>query len=73
MTRNLSARVEAITPVEEALHKDKILEILETMLEDHRQGWEMKSDGNYVRKKTAAAAKEIGTHAILMQKARNRA
>lgn len=73
MTRNLSARVEAITPVEEPVHKDKILEILEIMLDDHRQGWEMKSDGNYVRKKTAAAAKEIGTHAILMQKARNRA
>lgn len=71
MIRNLSARVEAITPVEETGHKEKIFEILEIMLKDHRQGWEMKNDGTYHRKKNHHG-KEIGTHAILMQKARNR-
>ncbi len=72
MTRNLTARVEAVAPIKEQLQKDKIIDIMELMLNDHRQGWEMKSDGSYVKKKTAQQNKELGTHALLMQKARNR-
>jgi polyphosphate kinase len=72
MYRNLQARVEAITPVEESSHKEKIFEILNLMLDDHRQGWEMKSDGSYQKKKVKNPKKEIGTHSLLMQKARNR-
>lgn len=70
MYRNLSARVEAVTPIEETSHREKILEILNIMLDDPRQGWEMNSDGSYVKQKVKHPKKELGTHAILMQKAR---
>jgi polyphosphate kinase len=70
MQRNLMARVEAITPIEEPVHRERIFEILTIMLEDTRQGWEMRSDGRYDRRKVKNAKKEIGTHALLMQKAR---
>ena len=43
------------------------------MLEDQRQGWEMNSDGTYSKKKVKNLKKELGTHMILMNKARNRA
>ena len=72
MHRNLSARVEAVAPVEEALQKERIFEILNLMLNDHRQGWEMKSDGTYVKRKSTAPKKDLGIHALLMQKARSR-
>jgi polyphosphate kinase len=73
MNRNLSGRVEAIVPVEETLQKDRIFEILNMMLNDHRQGWEMKSDGTYSKRKVTNPKKELGTHTLLMQKARLRA
>ncbi|MBS1960541.1 MAG: polyphosphate kinase 1 [Bdellovibrionales bacterium] len=73
MYRNLSARVEAIAPIEEIQHRERIFDILTYMLQDQRQGWEMNSDGTYSRTKVKNPKKEIGTHAYLMQKARNRA
>ena len=72
MQRNLSARVEAVAPIEDHGHKERILEILNIMIEDRRQGWEMDGDGKYTRLKVKNAKKEIGTHALLMQKARMR-
>ena len=73
MNRNLSGRVEAIAPIEEPLQKERIFEILNLMLNDHRQGWEMKNDGTYLKLKSSASKKDLGTHALLMQKARTRA
>ena len=73
MHRNLQGRVEACVPIDERVHKERILEILSFMLEDQRQGWEMNSDGTYSKKKVKNLKKELGTHMILMNKARNRA
>jgi polyphosphate kinase len=72
MYRNLQTRVEAVVPIDEPSHKEKIYDILNIMLEDHRQGWILNSDGTYERKKVKQPKKELGTHALLMQKARNR-
>ncbi|MGK7939505.1 MAG: polyphosphate kinase 1 [Crocosphaera sp.] len=47
MTRNLSRRVEAITPVEDPKIAKALQEILGVMLSDNRQAWELQSDGNY--------------------------
>ncbi|MGK7932705.1 MAG: phospholipase D-like domain-containing protein, partial [Microcystaceae cyanobacterium] len=47
MTRNLSRRVEAITPVEDPKIAKKLQEILGVMLSDNRQAWELQSDGSY--------------------------
>ena len=77
--RSLRQRAEgriAIAPIEETLQKERIFEILNLMLADHRQGWEMKNDGTYVKRKSSSVTptnkKDLGTHTLLMQKARNR-
>ncbi len=72
MHRNLHARVEACVPIEEPLHRERIFEILNLMIEDHRQGWEMNEHGAYLRRKVKNLKKEIGIHQTLMQKARAR-
>lgn len=72
MHRNLNSRVEAVAPIEDFQHREKIFDILNYMLQDQRQGWEMSGDGTYTRSKVKNAKKEIGTHAYLMQKSRSR-
>jgi polyphosphate kinase len=85
MHRNLSSRVEAVVPIQDFSHREKIFDILIYMLQDQRQGWEMKGDGSYSRPRmksntgsttgkssSKSTKKEIGTHAYLMQKTRNR-
>ena len=47
MYRNLNNRVEAITPVENPKLKQRLWEILQINLEDHRQSWMMHPDGTY--------------------------
>jgi polyphosphate kinase len=72
MHRNLSGRVEAVVPIEDAPHRERIFDFLTLLLEDHRQGWQMNSDGTYTKLKVKNPKKDIGTHALLMQKARPR-
>jgi polyphosphate kinase len=70
MYRNLNTRVEAVVPILETAHKQKIHEFLEILISDHRQGWKMNSDGTYEKRKVKNPKKEIGTHQTLMNKAR---
>jgi polyphosphate kinase len=69
MYRNLLARVEIITPIEQKSLKQKCLEILDVILRDTRQAWEMQSDGSYTRRTSLKEGEkpiEIGTHNFLM-------
>ena len=50
MERNLSRRVEAITPIEAPPLKRQLWQILQTCLHDRRQAWDMNSDGSYVQR-----------------------
>ncbi len=50
MQRNLTSRVEAITPIEDPRLKEQIDYILQLSLVDHRQAWEMLPDGRYRRR-----------------------
>ena len=69
MTRNLSRRVEAVTPIEnENLAKD-LQEILGIMLADNRQAWELQADGSYTQRKPAKGEASHSTHEILMEMA----
>ncbi|MHB1157596.1 MAG: polyphosphate kinase 1 [Phycisphaerales bacterium] len=75
MYRNLLARVEAITPIEGRALKERLWEILQIMLNDHRQAWEMRSDGSYVQRQPKLDSDEdadIGTHAALMRLTKQR-
>jgi polyphosphate kinase len=77
MYRNLLARVEAVTPIESRAGREKCWEILQLMLRDHRQAWDLLPDGRYVqRAPPPGAAPEsvevLGTHAWLMNLTRKR-
>jgi polyphosphate kinase len=75
MRRNLSERVEAITPVEGASLRARLWEILDVMLRDHRQAWDMQPDGSYVQRKPVEGAtgpEAVGTQQTLMDLTRRR-
>jgi polyphosphate kinase len=71
MERNLSRRVEAIAPIEAPPLRQRLWEILQTMLADRRQAWDMHSDGTYTQRIPPADApndrpETVGTQATLM-------
>ena len=76
MYRNLNNRVECITPIYDPALQSKLKTILDTMLADQRQAWDMHSDGTYtqrtppkIKKKNAnlaATPAVVGTHQHLM-------
>ncbi len=69
MKRNLSRRVEAVTPIlDRGIAKD-VQEILRIMLSDNRQAWELQPDGNYVQRKPPESSNSRNAQAILMGKA----
>ncbi len=78
MSRNLSARVEAITPIEDKRLRAYVINVLQTMLADQRQAWEMLPDGRYRKLSPPTAespdrpdkqAASDGTHEVLMEQA----
>src|SRR5581483_2947264 len=69
MERNLSHRVEVVTPVAAPSLRQRLWEILEINLTDRRQAWVMTPNGEYTRLQPAPEARgaEVeGTHATLM-------
>lgn len=69
MTRNLSRRVEAVTPVENPHLLKQLQEILGIMLSDNRQAWELNNDGSYTQRNPIDGQKEQSTHQTLMEMA----
>jgi len=75
MYRNLSKRVEVVTPVFAAGAKEKLWEVLDTCLRDHRQAWVLGSDGRYTQlqpKEKGRDPETLGTHQALMNLTRAR-
>ncbi len=72
MYRNLLARVETMAPIEDATHKIRCWELLQTLLNDQRQTWDLAADGSYSQRQPATAAQEIGVQQLLMQQTRQR-
>jgi polyphosphate kinase len=67
MNRNLSHRVEAAVPVEDLSLQARLKEILEIMLSDNRQAWDLAADGTWTQRTPAAGEAERGTHQRLME------
>ncbi len=69
MYRNLSARVECITPITTPAHMQRLRQILLVSLHDQRQAWDMLPDGSYVQRRPDPARPEsaLGTHKALME------
>ncbi|MEZ4613918.1 MAG: polyphosphate kinase 1 [Caldilineaceae bacterium] len=73
MQRNLSSRVEAVTPIEDPRLREQIDHILQLSLNDHRQAWVMLPDGRYQRRfpdESADQAMINGLQISLMQQTR---
>jgi polyphosphate kinase len=71
MERNLSRRIEAITPVEAPPLRQRLWQILQVMLQDHRQAWDMQPDGSYIQRVPPAdgppdGPEKAGTQGALM-------
>ncbi|QOV91384.1 polyphosphate kinase 1 [Humisphaera borealis] len=66
MYRNLLARVEAIVPIEKQPLKQRLWDILQVLLNDNRQGWDLLQDGTYVQRNVTDPTKDIGSHQIFM-------
>lgn len=75
MYRNLSKRVEVVTPVLAKEAKEKLWEVLDIVLRDRRQAWILGEDGTYSQLKSEGATdgpEALGTHATLMGLTRRR-
>jgi polyphosphate kinase len=75
MDRNLSRRVEAVTPVRPRQLRERLWEDLVVQLEDRRNAWQMQSDGSYVRLPAEEGSSEVareGTHVTHMKRTRAR-
>lgn len=66
MERNLSHRVEAAVPVEDETLRQDLQQIIDIMLEDNRQAWELGADGTWTQRRPKDGEVEKGTHGRLM-------
>jgi polyphosphate kinase len=76
MHRNLSGRIEVVTPVFTAGLKERLWEILDICLRDRREAWVLGSDAKYVQlhpEDGASGPEGVGTHQTLMNLAVERA
>jgi len=75
MYRNLSKRVEVVTPIFARDAKERLWKILDTSLRDRRQAWVLGADGHYAQLSPdgpADAPESLGTHQAMMELARHR-
>jgi polyphosphate kinase len=75
MDRNLSRRIEAVTPVMVRALRERVWEVLQVQLEDRRNAWQMQPDGSYARLHAEKGASEValeGSHVTLMKRTRAR-
>jgi polyphosphate kinase len=75
MDRNLSRRVEAVTPVRARPLRERLWEDLVVQLEDRRNAWQMQSNGSYLQLRAEEDASEVareGTHVTHMKRTRAR-
>ncbi|GAB4528994.1 MAG: polyphosphate kinase 1 [Pleurocapsa sp.] len=69
MTRNLSRRVEAVTPIESPEIFKDLQEILGVMLSDNRKAWELQSNGSFVQRQPQKDEAVRSSHDIFMEMA----
>ena len=76
MYRNLSKRIEVVTPALAPGPKERLWEVLDICLRDRRQAWILGNDGTYSRlapDDDSEGPEGVGTHQTLMDLTRSRA
>ncbi len=71
MKRNLEARVEVVTPIEDPDLQAQLREMLNAQLENTRSSWEMDADGHYTQRQPSSD-KEQTIHDVLIGLAERR-
>jgi polyphosphate kinase len=69
MPRNFDRRIEVASPIEDPEHRDVVRRLLEQMLQDNRQAWDLSNDGAY-RQRHRDGDPEQGTHQYLLERYR---
>ncbi len=72
MKRNLEARVEVVTPIEDKKLQLRLREILDVQIQNKRSVWDMQSDGSYVQRKPKAGEEQRTVQEILIDLAEKR-
>jgi polyphosphate kinase len=72
MPRNLDQRVEVVTPVDDADLQARLQEILDILLADNVQAWELGPDGTWQRRRPAEGERPLATHRVLRELALRR-
>lgn len=70
MPRNLDARVEVITPVESPPLIKELKQILEIVIADNRQAWDLKADGTYIQRVPRNGEPEMSSQKHFMSQGR---
>lgn len=66
MPRNLDRRIEVAVPIRDPAHRAMLRELMELMLKDRRQAWDLNPDGTYTQRQPAPGEDDRGTHQRLM-------
>jgi polyphosphate kinase len=72
MPRNLDHRVEVVTPVDDPDLTGRLQEILDVLLADNLQAWELGADGTWQRRAPVDGKRPIATHRVLRELALRR-
>jgi polyphosphate kinase len=72
MTRNLDHRIEVLAPVEDQRARDEINAVMDALMADNTQAWELQSDSAWRRLSPGDDEPHRSTHAALMRRARLR-
>ena len=67
MSRNLDRRIEAVTPIEDPEHRQKLERLLQLYLNDNQAAWDMQSDGTFVQRKPENDASERNSQIQLIK------
>ena len=65
MPRNLDLRVEVVAPVTDPDLTGRLQEVLDVMLADNVQAWELSEDGGWQRRQPAEGEERVATHKAL--------
>ncbi|HLI48969.1 MAG TPA: polyphosphate kinase 1 [Chthonomonas sp.] len=71
MPRNLDRRIEVVVPILDPNNRKELLEVLQIMLEDNMQAWDLHPDGCYTRRHPALGEAERSSQRILLQRLAN--
>ncbi len=67
MPRNLDNRLELIVPIENERLRSRLSSVLDTLLADNANAWELDADGTWRRKRRGKGERARGTHDALMR------